>query len=107
MSDEQETLAGVQAKLKEVRNEQLTERAQFQQKLRASEESKLDIVAAHHRLQQKIQEMEEVRNKEVVNFQRLVEENNALQMQRSQLEATLISFQEASVFPQKKNSSNY
>lgn len=87
----------MQAKLKEVRNEQLTERAQLQQKVRASEESRAEVVAAHNRLQQKLQELEDYRSKELANFQRLVEENKALQLQRGQLEATLMSYQEVAI----------
>lgn len=80
-----------------MRSEQQAERAQLQQKLRATEESRVEVVAAHNRLQQKLQEIEDYRNKELTNFQRLVEENKALQLQRGQLEATLMSYQEVAI----------
>ncbi|XP_066142361.1 ribosome-binding protein 1 isoform X2 [Euwallacea fornicatus] len=94
LADEQETLTGVQAKLKEVRNEQQAERAQWQLKVRTAEESRVEFVAKHAQLQQKLQEFEDLRNRDIVNLQRIAEENKALQIQRGQLEATLMSYQE-------------
>lgn len=88
LADEQELLVGVQAKLKEVRSEQLQERSQWQQKLRASEEGKIELVANHNRLQQKIQELDDLRNKDLVQLQRLVDDNNALKMQRDSVVIT-------------------
>ncbi|XP_076259129.1 uncharacterized protein LOC143195656 isoform X6 [Rhynchophorus ferrugineus] len=81
LAEEQEVLVGVQTKLKEVRSEQLAERAQMQQKLRAAEEGKIELIANHNRLQQKIQELEDFRKKEAVQVQRLIEENKTLHMQ--------------------------
>ncbi|CAH1127676.1 unnamed protein product [Ceutorhynchus assimilis] len=94
LEDEQEAHVGVQAKLKEVRNEQLAERAQLLQKIKASEDSKLELAAAHNRMQQRLQELEELRNKELTNFKRLLEENNNLVIQRAQFENTLLGYQE-------------
>lgn len=88
LADEQELLVGVQAKLKEVRSEQLQERSQWQQKVRASEEGKIELVANHNRLQQKIQELDDLRNKDLVQLQRLVDDNNALKMQRDSVVIT-------------------
>ncbi|XP_050299607.1 ribosome-binding protein 1 isoform X4 [Anthonomus grandis grandis] len=90
LQDEQEALLGVQAKLKEIRHEQQTERAQLQLKLKQSEEARADAVAARNRLQQNLQELEEFRS----NFHRVVEENKALLGDRGRLEATLIRLQE-------------
>ncbi|KAL1512473.1 hypothetical protein ABEB36_002058 [Hypothenemus hampei] len=97
LQDEQEALAGVQAKLKEVRIEQSNERTQLQQKLKRAEESKIDIVAAHNRLQQKILELEDLLNKERSNYQIVLNDYKALQLQSKQLESTLISYQETEI----------
>ncbi|XP_066263175.1 ribosome-binding protein 1 isoform X2 [Euwallacea similis] len=94
LADEQEALTGVQAKLKEVRNEQQAERAQLQLKVRTAEESRVELVAKNAQLQQKLHDFEESRSRDIVNLQRIAEENKALQIQRGQLEATLMSYQE-------------
>ncbi|XP_060523258.1 ribosome-binding protein 1-like isoform X2 [Cylas formicarius] len=87
LADEQEALVGVQAKLKEIRNVQLTERTQWQQKLKLLEESKLELVAANNHFQQKILEIQERRDEDLVNVQKIIDENSTLKVK-------LINYQE-------------
>ncbi|XP_044746115.1 ribosome-binding protein 1 [Coccinella septempunctata] len=91
--DEQETLAGVQIKLKEVRNEQLAERTSSNQKIKILEEQlqnlQMDLLACNNRCHaqgQQLQQTQAQLNEERMKLHSLREELAAVQMQRQQLE---------------------
>lgn len=91
--EEQEALIGAQAKLKEVRAEQVTERSQLQQRLRGLDEAlnakQLELQAANNHVQglnQKLQTLQNQINDEVIKNRKIIEDNNALQMHRQQIE---------------------
>ncbi|KAK9737158.1 hypothetical protein QE152_g10940 [Popillia japonica] len=91
--EEQEALIGAQAKLKEVRAEQVNERSQLQQRLRGLEEAlnskQLELQATNNRmhgLNQKLQTLQTQINDEMMKNRKLLDDNNALQMHRQQIE---------------------
>uniref|UniRef100_A0AAR5PAN6 Ribosome receptor lysine/proline rich domain-containing protein n=1 Tax=Dendroctonus ponderosae TaxID=77166 RepID=A0AAR5PAN6_DENPD len=83
VAEGQEALTAVQAKLKEIRMEQQSEKSQLLQLLNSSSLR-----------QKRIQELEDLRNADSANFEMVVEENKALKMQMNQLEAAMITLQE-------------
>ncbi|KAF5308177.1 hypothetical protein FQR65_LT06357 [Abscondita terminalis] len=113
LTEEQETLAGVQAKLREVRQEQIAEKAQLQQRTRALEEA---LQAKHLELQningrvhtqnQKLQQMQAQINEDAVAVRKLRDDNNALQLQRQQMDMCISQTQEAEATIQELQSRN-
>lgn len=92
LAEEKEALISAQAKLKEVRVEQQTERAQLQQKLRGLDEilqnKQIEMQAGNNRAQvnaQKIQQLQNELNNEVMKVRQYMDDNGALQMQIQQL----------------------
>ncbi|KAK9886644.1 hypothetical protein WA026_017565 [Henosepilachna vigintioctopunctata] len=91
--NEQETLAAVQIKLKEIRSEQLIERNALNQKIKALEEQlqnqQMEIHASNNRYHAQGQQLQQVQvqlNEERMKLHSLREELNAVQIQRQQLE---------------------
>ncbi|KAL3288432.1 hypothetical protein HHI36_002878 [Cryptolaemus montrouzieri] len=91
--DEQEALAGVQLKLKEIRNEQLTERSVLNQKIKTLEEQlqnqQMEMHACNNRYHAQAQQLQQAQvqlNEERIKMHTLREELGAVQMQRQQLE---------------------
>ncbi|XP_072388593.1 uncharacterized protein alt isoform X7 [Diabrotica undecimpunctata] len=100
--DEQQALVGAQAKLREIRSEQQAEKSQLQQKLRLMEESmqnkQIEIQAAANRYQvasQKIQQIQNELSAEMMKTRKLIDDNNALQMQVQQYEVSIPQVQES------------
>ncbi|XP_023017045.2 SMC superfamily domain-containing protein aluminum tubes isoform X2 [Leptinotarsa decemlineata] len=112
-AEEQEALAGAQAKLREVRAEQLSEKSQFQQKIRGLEElvqnKQIELQASNNRFQvnsQKIQQLQAELNAEIMKTRKFMEDNAALQMQIQQYDVNLLQFQEAENIIVKLRSEN-
>uniref|UniRef100_A0A1Y1JSB6 Ribosome receptor lysine/proline rich domain-containing protein n=1 Tax=Photinus pyralis TaxID=7054 RepID=A0A1Y1JSB6_PHOPY len=102
LGEEQEALQGVQAKLREVRAEQAAEKMQLQQRVRGLEEAlqakHLELQAVNGRIHsqnQKLQQIQAQMNEESLAMHKLHEENNALQLQRQQIEIHIAQAQEA------------
>ncbi|CAH1280293.1 unnamed protein product [Diabrotica balteata] len=100
--DEQQALVGAQAKLREIRSEQQAEKSQLQQKLRVMEESmqtkQIEIQAAANRYQVASQKMQQIQNElsaEMMKTRKLMDDNNALQMQVQQYEVSIPQVQES------------
>ncbi|XP_050505576.1 ribosome-binding protein 1-like isoform X9 [Diabrotica virgifera virgifera] len=100
--DEQQALVGAQAKLREIRSEQQAEKSQLQQKLRLLEESmqnkQIEIQAAANRYQVAAQKMQQIQNElsaEMMKTRKLMDDNNALQMQVQQYEVSIPQVQES------------
>lgn len=92
MAEGQEALTAVQAKLKEIRMEQQSEKSQLLQLLNSSSLR-----------QKRIQELEDLRNADSANFEMVVEENKALKMQMNQLETAMITLQETDAHIKAEN----
>lgn len=92
LAEEKEALISAQAKLKEVRVEQQADRIQLQQKIRALDEvlqnKQIEVQAANNRAQvnaQKIQQLQNELNNEVMKGRKLIDDNGALQIQIQQI----------------------
>lgn len=103
--EEQEALVGAQAKLRDVRAEQLSERTQLQQKIRGYEEvlqtQQLEVQASTNRYQNqtmKLQQLQTQLNDELLKNHKLHDEYATIQMQRQQFELRLTQAQEVSYF---------
>lgn len=102
LTEEQEALQGVQAKLREVRAEQAAEKIQIQQRVRGLEEAlqakHLELQAVNNRIHgqnQKLQQMQTQMNDESLAMHKLHEENTSLQLQRQQIDIHIAQAQEA------------
>ncbi|XP_022907681.2 kinectin isoform X8 [Onthophagus taurus] len=101
LQEEQEALVSAQAKLKEVRSEQIAEKSQLQQKMRGLEEALnaklVELQNVNGRLvgtQQKLQPLQEQLNNEMIKSHKLMEENGGYQMQIQQLQHIITQAQE-------------
>lgn len=96
LAEETERNGALQNKLREIRSEQQAEKSQLVQKVRALEETlntkNLEVEAEKNKLQASIQKWQQLQtqiNEDSVKWQRLVEENKALQHQlESRVEVT-------------------
>ncbi|XP_049819717.1 ribosome-binding protein 1 isoform X2 [Aethina tumida] len=97
LAEETERNGALQNKLREIRTEQQAEKSQLVQKVRALEETlnakNLEVEAEKNKLQASIQKWQQLQtqiNEDSVKWQRLVEENKALQHQlESRVEAVV------------------
>ncbi|KAG5890213.1 hypothetical protein JTB14_028755 [Gonioctena quinquepunctata] len=101
LTEEQEAVLGAQAKLREIRAEQVAEKSQMQQKIRGLEyivqNKQIELQAANNRFQvntEKIQQLQAELNAEIMKTHKVIEDNNALQMQIQQYEVSLSQLQE-------------
>ncbi|KRT86058.1 hypothetical protein AMK59_1228, partial [Oryctes borbonicus] len=93
LSEEREALAGMQNKLKEVRNEHHAERSQLQQKLRGLEEAlnskQQEFEMVNNRMltsKQNLQALQSQLNDETMKYHKVCEETKGLQMHIQQFE---------------------
>lgn len=96
LTEEKEALVSAQAKLREVRAEQQSERIQLQQKIRAFDEilqnKQIEVQAANNRTQvnnQKIQQLQHELNNEAMKVRKLMDDNAGLQIQIQQIKEVI------------------